>query len=99
MSNESNENHKTIADIVDEMRECADRMERRGLFDLRGCGTEYLRAHQPRLRRGAGVPELGAGLLLHSRPIYAPESGVKESDRRFYLLESHRSAFSQQNRA
>ena len=44
MSNESNENHKTIADIVAEMRECADRMEKRGLFDLRGCGTDYLRA-------------------------------------------------------
>ena len=36
--------HETISDIVDEMRECADRMEKRGLFDLRGCGTDYLRA-------------------------------------------------------
>ena len=36
--------HETIADIVAEMRECADRMEKRGLFDLRGCGTDYLRA-------------------------------------------------------
>ena len=36
--------NETIADIVVEMRECADRMDKRGLFDLRGCGTDYLRA-------------------------------------------------------
>lgn len=40
----SNEKHETIADIVAEMRECADRIEKRGLYDLRECGTDYLRA-------------------------------------------------------
>ena len=40
----STEKQKTIADIVAEMRECAGRMEKRGLYDLRECGTDYLRA-------------------------------------------------------
>ena len=35
---------ETIADIVAEMTECADRIEKRGLYDLRECGTDYLRA-------------------------------------------------------
>ena len=39
----SGEKHETIADIVAEMMECADRMEKRGLYDLRECGTDYLR--------------------------------------------------------
>ena len=35
---------ETIAGIVAEMRECPGRMEKRGLYDLRECGTDYLRA-------------------------------------------------------
>ena len=36
--------HETVADIVAGMRECSGRMEKRGLYDLRECGTDYLRA-------------------------------------------------------
>ena len=35
---------ETIADIVAQMRGRADRIEKRGLFDLREIGTDYLRA-------------------------------------------------------
>ena len=34
----------SVADIVSNMREYADRTEKQGLYDLRECGTEYLRA-------------------------------------------------------
>ena len=36
--------HETIADILAYMRECADGTEKHGLYDLRECGTDYLRA-------------------------------------------------------
>ena len=36
--------YETIAGIVAEMRECSGRMEKRGLYDMRECGTDYLRA-------------------------------------------------------
>ena len=34
----------SVADIVSNMRDYADRTEKQGLYDLRECGTEYLRA-------------------------------------------------------
>ena len=40
----SNEKQETIADIAAKMRGLADRIEKRGLYDLRECGTDYLRA-------------------------------------------------------
>ena len=40
----SNGRKDTIADIVAQMRGLADRIEKRGLFDLREIGTDYLRA-------------------------------------------------------
>ena len=40
----SNAKQETIADIAAKMRGLADRIEKRGLYDLRECGTDYLRA-------------------------------------------------------
>ena len=40
----SNERQETITDIAAQMRGLADGMEKRGLYDLRECGTDYLRA-------------------------------------------------------
>ena len=37
------ESKETIADIVREMRECADSTEKHDLYDLRECATDYLR--------------------------------------------------------
>lgn len=71
----SNENHETIADIVAEMRECADRMEKRGLFDLRGCGTEYLRALADLLEAAATRErEAGAALAISSTALMFAEA-------------------------
>lgn len=39
----SNERHETVADIMSEMREYADEMEKHLLYDLRECATDYLR--------------------------------------------------------
>ena len=44
-----NERHETVADVVHEMRKCADRMEQHLLYDLRECPTEYLRVLADRI--------------------------------------------------
>ena len=45
----SNLKHETIADIVAEIRKCADRMERHLLYDLSECPTDYLRVLADRI--------------------------------------------------
>lgn len=43
----------SVADIVSNMRDYADRTEKQGLYDLRECGTEYLRALADRIEAAA----------------------------------------------
>lgn len=45
----SNENQETIADIVRKMRRLADEAERGDCYDLRGLGTDSLRAYADRI--------------------------------------------------
>ena len=45
----SNEKHETVADIMSEMREYADNMEKHLLYDLRECATDYLRVLADRI--------------------------------------------------
>ena len=45
----SDEKNETIADIMSEMRKCADRMEQHLLYDLRECATDYLRVLADRI--------------------------------------------------
>ena len=45
----SDERHETVADIMSEMREYADSMEKHDLYDLRECATDYLRVLSDRI--------------------------------------------------
>lgn len=45
----SDERHETVADIMSEMREYADSMEKHLLYDLRECPTDYLRVLADRI--------------------------------------------------
>ena len=45
----SNERHETVADIMSEMREYADSMEKHLLYDLSECPTDYLRVLADRI--------------------------------------------------
>ena len=45
----SDEKNETVADIMTEMRTYADSMEKHHLYDLRECGTDYLRVLADRI--------------------------------------------------
>ena len=65
----SNARQETIADIMSEMREYADSMEKHLLYDLRECPTDYLRVLADRIEAAVMYQFREAAKMIHNQEV------------------------------